>query len=112
MEQRLAYRVFELRERDDVEAFVLLPELLQALQRISEEVLDLRRKKRMRGAEDVSNQAWQIARMLSVFVVSPDSQFLHQPKARQNVFFPQTSVWLRLCSIWQRGQCMRTCRRR
>ncbi|MGB1180309.1 MAG: hypothetical protein ACPG4J_13780, partial [Lentibacter algarum] len=73
----MAYRVFELLERDEVGALVLLPELLQVLQAISHEVLDLRRKKRMRGAEDDSNQAWQITRMQSVFVVSPDARFLH-----------------------------------
>ena len=30
--------------------------------------------------------------------------------AGHRLFFPQTSGWLRLCSIWPHGQCMRTCR--
>ena len=97
MEHRLAYHVFELRGRYEVGALVLLQELLQVLQAISDEVLDLQHKKRMRGAEDVSNQAWQITRMLSVLVVLPASRVLHQPKARQTVCFPHLSVWLQLC---------------
>jgi len=78
MELRSAYRVFELLNKADVGDLVTLPEMLQVLPQLEEEIKEQQRKNKRGGSMDSSDasSSWAITRFASRLVIPPDSQFL------------------------------------
>jgi len=75
-ELRVAYRVFELLNKADVGDLVTLPELLEVMPQLEEEIREQQRKNKRSSAVDAnSSGTWAITNALSRLVMPPESSF-------------------------------------